>query len=58
MYYYIDTTQQDGSYQIERPFACQEEPCSTDSVTISLLSSVIVITGYSPGDNNIFICLQ
>jgi hypothetical protein len=31
------------SWLAERPFACQEGLCSMDSVTISLLSSVIVI---------------
>jgi hypothetical protein len=31
------------SWLAERPFACQEGLCSMDSVTVSLLSSVIVI---------------
>jgi hypothetical protein len=40
------------SWLAERPFAFQEGLCSTDSVTVSLLSSVIVIQAAVLETNN------
>ena len=46
------------SWLAERPFACQEGPCSMDSVTVLLLSSVIITRAMVQEITTNLVCLQ